>query len=368
MPSESTTQRLNALRNEVRSSEEKIRVLINTIPVGLVITNQEGEIKIASPAAFSMFQWSKGNLPKGLKDMFVLEESVTELLSLSNSHEIKELTALRSDGSQFHASIRVSPFASTTVPGLLVVVEDVSAKHELEQLRQEFLSMMTHDLRTPLTSLRCFLELISEGVFDGKEGDLKRQVKGTINTSTRLINMINSLLDLHKLEAGRLNICMDDVSVPSIIEQSVESLSALAEERDIPISVFQFPENLMVRADENYTVQVLVNLLSNALKFSDKGSPVTITVRDADEFIKFIVSDKGRGISKEFQSKLFNRFEQARISDARILGGSGLGLAISKAIVEAQGGSIGVESEPGMGCAFWFTLKRSQWVSEKQSS
>lgn len=353
-------RRLKQSSEELRGSQSRIRTLINTIPVGLFITDQSGVVESASPAALNLFRCNPPDLhSRSLQDLFVFHGSLAETLGMANSNQAKEVTALRPDGSQFPASIRISSFSGSKLPNLLVVVEDVSAEHELEQLKQEFLSMMTHDLRTPLTSLRCFLELISEGVFIGKDEELRVRSKATIDTTTRLINMINSLLDLHKLEAGRLNLRMVVVPIHSIVKQSVESLVPLAQSRGIPLLVADFCEELLVDADENYSVQVLINLLSNALKFSDTGSPVAVSIEEIDGFVRITVSDKGRGIPKEFQSRLFNRFEQARISDARVLGGTGLGLAISKAIVEEQGGNIGVESEPGLGCDFWFTLRRA---------
>jgi PAS domain S-box-containing protein len=329
-----------------------------TIPVGLLITTKSGAIETASPACLELFNCSYENLiSRKLGELFLLEGATTDDL-LNTGHKQREVTARRYDGSQFPAAIKVASFASSTVPGLLVAIEDVSAKHELERMKQEFVSMITHDLRTPLTSVQCFLNLITEGVFDQREQLLKTKAAGMEGETSRLIKMISSLLNLHKLEAGRLQLTQEVVMVKRIVARSLQSITALAESRNVPLEVMHIKDNILVSADSDYTVQVLVNLLSNALKFSPEGSPVTISVAATDQFIKIMVIDKGRGIPKDFQSRLFNRFEQAQMSDARVHGGSGLGLAISKAIIEEQGGSIGVESEPGKGCIFWFTLVR----------
>lgn len=349
---EKSTERLH-------NSESRIRTLIETIPVGLLIASQEGIVESGSPVCLHLFNCTYADLHgRSLGDLFHFEGKLDEFLSTIDSNQTKEFMARRRDGSEFSAAIKVSSFASFSTPGLLVVVEDVSAKHELEKLKQEFLSMMAHDLRTPLTSIKCFLELVSEGVYDGRIDELKRRSSGIGNDTTRLINMISSLLNLHKLEAGRLQLSIEVVPVSEIIFRSMQSLASWAESRNIPLDVPTPKPNLLVSADGDYTVQVLVNLLSNAIKFSPKGSPVSITHEAHDDFVKIKVIDKGRGIPKEVQARLFNRFEQARLSDARVEGGSGLGLAISKAIVEEQGGSIGVNSEPGQGCEFWFTLRR----------
>lgn len=343
----------------LHNSESRIRTLIETIPVGLLIATAEGVIESGSPVCLNLFGCSYADLHgRSLGDLFHFEGKMEEFLTTIDSNQTNEFMARRRDGSEFPSALKVNSFASFSKPGLLVVVEDVSAKHELEKLKQEFLSMMAHDLRTPLTSIKCFLELVSEGVYDGRADELKRRSSGIGNDTTRLINMISSLLNLHKLEAGRLQLSPEVIPLGEIIYRSVQSLASWAESRNIALDVQPAKADLLVSADADYTVQVLVNLLSNAIKFSPKGSPVTISHELYDEYIKVKVIDKGRGIPKDVQSRLFNRFEQARLSDARVEGGSGLGLAISKAIVEDQGGSIGVNSEPGQGCEFWFTLKR----------
>ncbi|HIA53342.1 MAG TPA: PAS domain S-box protein [Candidatus Melainabacteria bacterium] len=350
---------LEKSNDRLRNSETRIRTLIQTIPVGLLITSEDGVIESGSPVCLHLFGCSYADLHgRSLGELFHFEGKMEEFLSTIDSNQTKEFAARRRDGSEFSAAVKVSSFASFSKPGLLIVVEDVSAKHELEKLKQEFLSMMAHDLRTPLTSIKCFLELVSEGVYDGRIDELKRRSSGIGNDTTRLINMISSLLNIHKLEAGRLQLSMEVIPLSEIIYRSMQSLASWAESRNIPLDVPPAKSGLLVSADGDYTVQVLVNLLSNAIKFSPKGSPVIIAHEVHDDFIKIKVIDKGRGIPKDVQARLFNRFEQARLSDARVEGGSGLGLAISKAIVEEQGGSIGVNSEPGQGCEFWFTLKR----------
>ena len=350
---------LEKSNDRLHNSESRIRTLIQTIPVGLLITKETGIVESASPACLGLFQCTYGDLhARNLQDLFKFEKSVAEFLATSGSNQLFELTAQRRDGSQFPAAIKVSPFSSLSVPGLLVVVEDISAKKELEKLREEFISMMTHDLRTPLTSVKCFLELIAEGVYDGRLDEMKRRCNGIGNNTTRLINMISSLLNLHKLEAGRLQLSLEVLPVGSLVSQSLDATNSIAEARGVTLNVEHIRDDLLVRVDGDYTVQVLVNLLSNALKFSPKGSAVSIAIEVLDDLVKVMVIDTGRGIPKEFQTRLFNRFEQAQLSDARVEGGSGLGLAFSKAIVEEQGGSIGVESQPGQGCLFWFTMKK----------
>lgn len=345
---------------KLRNNEARIRTLIETIPLGLLIAEKSGVVQSASPACLTLFRCTYADLHhRQVSDVFEVDAAqASELLSVQPD-KVTEITARRFDGTTFPATVKVSPFAGSTEAAsdnVLLVVEDVSARHELDQLRQEFISMMTHDLRTPLSSVKAFFELVAEGVYDGRPADLKAKCEGIGQDTGRLIAMINSLLDLHKLEAGKLQLHPRIVTVNSLVEQSVQSLESWAESRSVSLIQDGIPDDVLVRADEDYTIRVLVNLLSNAVKFSPAGSPVTISAQTGDQFATLSVSDKGRGIPKDFQSKLFNRFEQAQLSDSRVEGGTGLGLAIAKAIVEAQGGTIGVESEPGQGCRFWFTV------------
>lgn len=348
---------LDKSNERLRNSEVRIRTLIQTIPVGLLMTNQQGIIEVASPASLELFHCNYNHLSgRDLRELFLFEEPMVEDIFISAQKQTKELMALRADGSSFPAAIKVSSFAKSSVLGFLVVIEDISAKREVERLRQEFISMITHDLRTPLTSIQCFLNLITDGVFDDRVAMLKGRTAEVEQETSRLIDMINNLLNLNKLEAGHLELCPDVMPVRSIIKRSVHAIADLAASRGVDLQVMEVPDSIQVDADVKYTVQVLVNLLSNALKFSPPGTTVSLWAEELDQFVKINVRDQGKGIPAEFQSRLFNRFEQAHMSDARVHGGSGLGLAISKAIVEQQGGKIGVYSEMGKGCLFWFTV------------
>ena len=206
----------------------------------------------------------------------------------------------------------------------MVVLEDVSAKHEAERLRQEFISMITHDLRSPLAATKCFLDVVKEGLYETRPEVLKERATVASSEMARLIKMISNLLDLYKYEAGRLQLQVARTPVKAVVDRSLESLVSLAQSKGVDLEAQQMPLDLLVTADEDYTVQVLINLLSNAIKFSPHGSVVTVSVEDMDQFVKVAVRDRGRGIPKEFEKRMFNRFEQARLSDAGFASGSGL--------------------------------------------
>ena len=217
--------------------------------------------------------------------------------------------------------------------------------------------MVSHDLRTPLTSIQCFLNLVGEGHFNDME-PLKENARMIENEATRLINMINNLLNIDRIESGGLEMFIDAVPLSELIESSLIAVICLAQNRGITLQQELPREEVYLLVDRDFAIQVLVNLLSNALKFSPKGAAVTVRAEATSSHVKVSVVDQGPGIATEFRQRIFHRFEQATIADARVKGGSGLGLAISKSIVEQQGGTIGFDSEEGRGTTFWFTAKR----------
>jgi len=349
------------------NSEYRLRQIVHQVveamPVGMLITNDGGKIEAANPACKTMFRCEYAALVgHTLPDFFLSEHEIGNqefLAAQIGQSQPLEVTAQRPDGGMFPADVLIRSFSlNPSLPKLLVVVEDVTARHEVERMKEEFVSMISHDLRTPLTSIQCFLNMLGEGMYDENMKTMKEKARGIEGDATRLIHMISNLLDVQKMEAGRLQMFLDIVPCHDIITRSVQSVEALSVKRKVPITVGNCDKSLHVRADCDYTIQVLVNFLSNAIKFSPTGAPIELTVQTQESFAKIMVSDRGPGISAEFKERMFNRFEQAQVSDARVKGGTGLGLAICKAIIEEHGGEIGVESDHGSGSTFWFTLPR----------
>src|SRR5262249_32851339 len=170
--------------------------------------------------------------------------------------------------------------------------------------------------------------------------------------------LINDILDLERLESGKMEMHFTDIPLSSVFERSIESVRAFAEQQEVSLDIFK--STAIVHGDGDRLVQVLVNLLSNAVKFSPRGSAVTVTSSLVPGFAEVRVSDSGRGIPKAYKDAIFERFRQVEASDSRQKGGTGLGLAICKMIMEQHKGSIGVESEEGHGSTFWFRVPSAQ--------
>ncbi len=238
---------------------------------------------------------------------------------------------------------------------IFCVAHNITERKEVERMKQELVAMVSHDLRTPLTSIQAYLSLLGTGMYGCLTDSGTEGLQISENSIARLIRLINDLLDIEKMESGKLQMKFADVALGSVIARSVEEVSGFAQSQDVSLVVE--PTDAHVFADGERLVQVLVNLISNAAKFSARGKSVLIRTERQEGFVQVSVCDQGRGIPPQWRQAIFERFKQVEVADGSKKGGSGLGLAICKAIVEGHGGKIGVESQEGSGSTFWFRLR-----------
>ena len=214
---------------------------------------------------------------------------------------------------------------------------------------------MSHELRTPLNAILGYTELILDNIYGDVPEKIQEVLERLEKNGRHLLSLINDVLDLSKIEAGQLTLSIDDYSMGEVVQTVITSVEALAAEKKLELKS-SVPRDLKVaRGDEQRIAQVLLNLLGNAIKFTDKGE-VRVEVTDADDAFLVSVADTGPGISEADQKIIFEEFKQADGSSTREKGGSGLGLSIVKKIVKMHGGRIWVESELGKGSIFRFTL------------
>jgi PAS domain S-box-containing protein len=241
---------------------------------------------------------------------------------------------------------------------LYCVAHDVTAAREVERMKQEFVQMISHDLKTPLSSIQMSLDMIGRGMY----GELAETGKDRLEAATRncnqLIALINDLLDIEKMQAGKLQLELESASSAVLIEEAVETVRGFAEKHNV--SLAKEAQDIPVFVDKKRMIQLLVNLMSNAVKFSPDGGVVTIGSNMKEgtlDRVEVYVEDHGRGIPRDQLERIFDRFAQVETTDATEKGGTGLGLAICKAIVEAHEGSIDATSEVGKGTRFTITLE-----------
>ncbi len=263
---------------------------------------------------------------------------------------------VKSDGSDVDMSW--SSHWSEQEQAFFCVVHDITERKKLDRLKREFVAMVSHDLRSPLNSVKALLTLLSEGAYGNLSSAGQVSVTATEQDVERLIAMINDLLDIEKMESGRLELHFKKVALVDLLWRAAGAISSFAESCAVNIKVI--PCKVEIVADEERLIQVVVNLISNAVKFSPPETTVVLSVDELADSVVVKVADKGRGIPRLAQQAVFERFKQVDKSDGVGHKGSGLGLAICKAIVEQHGGEIGVDSEEGKGSTFWFRVPRQQ--------
>lgn len=255
------------------------------------------------------------------------------------------------------ADTRWSAHWSPADQSLFCVAHDITDRKEIERMKQEFVAMVSHDLRTPLTSIQMYLSLLSTGVYGSLNETGKENLSSADANITRLINLINDLLDAEKMEAGKLQLLYRSVSMGDVLEDALMAVKGYADQQGVELDLIPYDQD--IQADGDRLIQVLVNLMANAVKFSPRGGKVTITACDHPEEVEVKVIDRGRGIPSDHLAAVFERFVQVKTGDAKIGRGAGLGLTICKSIVETHGGTIGVISEEGKGSTFWFRIPRT---------
>ncbi len=267
----------------------------------------------------------------------------------------------RQDGTAFPVEYSANPLMDEgRISGLVVAFQDVSERRRLEHMKDEFISTVSHELRTPLTSMRASLGLISSGALDKRPEKQRQMIDIAIGNSDRLIRLVNDILDFDKVERGILPLYRQPVEAIDLLRRAADVAYTAASQARITVRVEAPPARVM--ADEERILQVLNELVTNALKFSASDTTVTLTARPSNpqaegpQEIIFTVEDQGRGIAPEKLDRIFDRFQQGDASDSRALGGTGLGLALCRSIVEQHHGRIWAESTLGSGSRFQFTL------------
>jgi PAS domain S-box-containing protein len=233
---------------------------------------------------------------------------------------------------------------------------DITDRKQAEQNVNEFFSTVSHELRTPLSAVKGSLRLIEGGLAGQISNEARELLDIALSSCERLIRLVNDILDLRKIEAGKIDLHLKKVNAGQLVQEVLQGLTSYAENHGVTLT-YDVPESLKLEADHDRIVQVMTNLVGNAVKFSGNGANVKVQAEKSDEsHIRFSVKDTGPGIPKDKQHLLFMKFKQLDASDSRRQDGTGLGLAICKAIVGQHHGKIGVESEEGQGTTFWFEL------------
>jgi PAS domain S-box-containing protein len=364
------------LYDEVNKEKAYIENLVDNAGDAIISTDVEDRILTWNHGAEVIFGYSKEE---------TVGQSLTILLPSHHAGELEEIRdkvrltgvirnlevrRIRKDGIIIEASLAVSPIRDKddNVIGFLHLARDVTEKKryeqrlkELDKMKSAFVSNVSHELRTPLTAIKAS----ADNMLDRLIGDLNGKQVGYLtrikSNSDRLARLINDLLDLSTIEAGKIDLRPTKLSLVTLVKEAAESLRPVATEKLINLTVMSADPGVIAWADRDKVIQVLMNLIGNALKFTPTRGKVTIAVaKDSAAWMQISVTDTGPGIPAEEVNKVFGRFYQIGQAGTQKTQGTGLGLAISKALVEMHGGKIWVESEAGKGSTFSFTLPAEQ--------
>jgi PAS domain S-box-containing protein len=263
-------------------------------------------------------------------------------------------TMRRADGSTFPGLLVVARVLGedSAVSGYALIARDITEQRAVDRMKDDFVSMVSHELRTPLTAIRGALGLATGGVAGQVPDGIGELLDIAHSNTARLLRIVNDILDLHRLESGALDLSLGPADVLAIVRRAVDLMSPVAAESGVTVRVTEGAKTETILADFERWVQILVNLVSNAIKYSPGGAVVDIDVTIRDRIVRVSVTDRGPGIPDEFRARIFQKFSQAQTGNIRG-GGTGLGLSIVKSLVELHGGKIGFSSEPGKGTTFW---------------
>jgi two-component system, OmpR family, phosphate regulon sensor histidine kinase PhoR len=341
----------------------ELQQMADALGIGLVRIDGEGRIVLANEVGHRLLGRRPGALVGRSTMEGFLDHRIEELVRRSRPGATAQLELTSSGEPQVTLVARSRHVRRDG--GAWVVLEDVSELRRLQRIRAEFIDNLSHELRTPLTTVRLLTESL---VLYAERSPLPERVRESVEQidveTGHLVQMVNELLDLAKIEQGEVALAVEDVDLGQVVERSLERLRLYAERQQVKLQG-QMPASTaerMIRGDEQRIGQLLINLLHNAVKFSPAGGEVTVRLRASDNEIVMEVEDRGIGIPSRELERIFERFYKVDRARSRDGGGTGLGLAIARHIAERHGGRMWAESEEGRGSRFFVALPRAEIV------
>lgn len=354
------TQQQSALKD----FSDQLQAIFQNAADGIIMIDERGIIEAVNPAASSIYGYQERDVVgRSCKLLSLPEQDDFSELALNNPEFIRtgklrlETESLRKDGQTFAVELAISEYKLAGKRKLVLIVRDISERRKIERMKSEFISTVSHELRTPLTAIRGALGLVVGGAMGNVSEKLAPLLTMAHKNSENLTRLINDLLDIQKIEAGKLEFVYEVCNLTSLLQTSISANQALAHSLGTEILLQENEAGLQVRVDTVRFGQILANLISNACKYSPYGKPVTVTTRALTPYtLRIEVIDQGPGIPEHFRSRIFEKFSQADSSDTRAKGGTGLGLAISQALAKQMHGEIGFFIERGEVSATHFYL------------
>ncbi len=350
-----------------QETEARIRAITDSVNEALLLVSKDQRIldlnkqfeKIFEVPPNNILNQHLGDIQTLFNQIFVESDELFELFLASSADNIEEYSKLvKQNWPQRRELLLYSTPISDDIGflGRLFVFRDVTKEREVDRMKTEFVSLVSHELRTPLTSIKGYTEL----VLDGDAGEIDEEVEEYLGivykNAERLVALVNDLLDISRIESGRVQLNIEPVDLNEIVETVTATMQHSIQDKQQILEVQIDPAATGVMGDKSKLIQVLTNYVSNAYKYTQPGGHIRILINQQGDFASVSVSDDGFGISPEDQEHLFTRFYRVDNSMTREVGGTGLGLSIVKQLIGVMGGEVGVESKLGKGSNFWFTV------------
>src|SRR6266849_4867146 len=349
---------LEEARRQVEASGRKLALFAERAPIAVLELDPDGIVKEVNHAAELLFGYAAAELVGGHVKRLVRPKFHADFdrdwgALIATREPVAGVTVRnpRRDGIDLVCEWTVTPLVNPEGKLLAVIAQgrDITAQREAERMKKEFTSTLSHELRTPLTSIIGSLQLINSGVLGDIVPDVAELTAVAERNGQRLLDLINDILDIEKIESGKLTLSPQVMRIDELVGEALLLNKAFGDRFKVRFQSSGDLPGRTVNADRKRLQQVMTNLLSNAAKFSPEGGVVEVTTEDRDGKVRVAIHDRGNGIPEGFRNRIFGRFTQADSTTARQKGGTGLGLAICKRLVEMMQGHIGFEDRPGGG-------------------
>jgi PAS domain S-box-containing protein len=360
---------LDEAQRQVDASGRKLALFAERAPIAVLELDSAGHIQQINHAAENLFGWTSNELVEKNASVKILirpefhadfDAQWQQLIASGAPVAHLKIRNPRRDGLEVVCEWNVTPLVNTEggVVGVIAQGQDITRQMEAEQLKKEFTSTLSHELRTPLTSIIGSLQLINSGVMGDVDKEVAELTGVAERNGQRLLDLINDILDIEKIESGKLTLVPELLTLDELVGESLVLNKGFAERFQVRYEPRGTLLPVQVRADRKRLLQVMTNLLSNAAKFSPAGEAVQVSMEDLGTRVRIGVHDHGPGIPENFRARIFGRFAQADSSATRQKGGTGLGLAICKRLIELMDGKIGFTDREGGGTVFFFELPK----------
>jgi PAS domain S-box-containing protein len=352
---------------ELEEAQVRDEAILENIGDGLLVVDSEGKITIMNHAAQVLLGWDIKDVAGRMLDevipivdekgQAVAPDDLPTTLALKEG--IKTTATFyfrRHDNTQFPASVVVTPLTiSGKIIGSIEAFRDITHEKIIDEMKTEFISLTSHELRTPLSAIRGYLSMIANGDYGPITSGLQKPLAALSLSTDRLIHIVNEMLDISRIEAEKMFFNLSEQNIQDMVREVTSELQSLFDQKNIALEIKKSAP-LFVQTDKEKTIEILNNLIGNALKFTEKGN-ISISIEQKGPKVIVSITDTGIGIAKEYHNKLFSKFDEIKLKQAGITAGTGLGLYICFELVKRLGGELWIEkSELGKGSTFAFSL------------